>query len=527
MATPAQGSAPNLIVIIGDDIGWNGVGYHARRNAKDGGNVSVLTPRIDELAKDGLEIERHYVYKFCSPSRSSFQSGRLPVHVNVANAAPELRNTSDPVSGYAGIPTSMTGIARVLSESPAGYSAHMTGKWDAGMATTSHTPIGRGYKSWLGYYHHANDYYTEGLPLQATGNINVCLNRFTDLWGPGQAPATQYQGHGVYEEELFTNRTLTVISDYATASRSKSTGPLFLVHAFHLCHTPLQVPDAYLDNFSSVPNPTRRKYLAMTKYMDDVVGQIVDSLKSEGLWENSLLLFMSDNGGAIYNPAGGNNYPLRGGKYSDWEGGIRGVAFLSGGALPDEKRGTRTGTRIFHIADWYRTFASIAGVKNPQDIPAEKDKLPSLDGVDHSAFILGPKSTNFSDAQDREIHISTNCLLSGRYKLVTGVQPMTGYTGPVYPNNTGPQPSFFPKGWQHDTGEGELYDVFGDETEHHNLASSHPDVMAKMQQRLKELNNNSFFNPGRGSPDPQACIQAKKYGGALGGTYGPWVFSKI
>ena len=199
LAAAVEG-APHIVVILGDDVGWHGVGFHAKRNATE--QPLVRTPRMDALVAEGMELDRHYVYKFCSPSRSSFQSGRLPVHVNVANAAPELRNASDPVSGYAGIPKSMTGVASVLSASPANYSAHMTGKWDAGMATPQHTPMGRGYSSWLGYYHHANDYYTEGLPLQATGNINVCLNQFTDLWGPGQGPAIQSQGHGAYEEEM-------------------------------------------------------------------------------------------------------------------------------------------------------------------------------------------------------------------------------------------------------------------------------------------------------------------------------------
>ena len=530
LAAAVEG-APHIVVILGDDVGWHGVGFHAKRNATE--QPLVRTPRMDALVAEGMELDRHYVYKFCSPSRSSFQSGRLPVHVNVANAAPELRNASDPVSGYAGIPKSMTGVASVLSASPANYSAHMTGKWDAGMATPQHTPMGRGYSSWLGYYHHANDYYTEGLPLQATGNINVCLNQFTDLWGPGQGPAVASQGLGVYEEEIFTNQTLSVIHAHAEANRraaavAEAPRPLFLVHAFHLVHTPLEVPDAYLEKFSKVPNPTRRKYLAMTKYMDDVVGKIVDALDTEDMWEDTLLVFMADNGGAIYNPAGGNNYPLRGGKYADWEGGVRGVAFVAGGYLPESKRGTRSGMdRIFHIADWYRTFASIAGVKDPEDAPAKRDGLPPVDGVDQSGvLLLGPGVISDDGSDPRELHISTNCLLSGRYKLVTGVQPMTGWTGPSYPNNTGSQPSFFPKGWKYDAGDGELYDVVADETEHHNLASTHPDVLARLQQRLKELNGKSFFNPGRGTPDRQACVQAKKYGGAKGGTYGPWVFSQ-
>ena len=459
-AEEAAAAAPNIVVVLGDDVGWNGVGWHAQRNRPANGSAPLIqTPRIDGLVASGLEIDRHYVYKFCSPSRSAFQSGRLPVHVNVANAAPELRNASDPVSGFAGIPTSMTGVASVLRNSPAKYATHMTGKWDAGMATPQHTPIGRGYTSWLGYFHHANDYYTEGLPLEATGNINVCLNRFTDLWGPGQHPAKDFQGRGVYEEEIFTNQTLGVIHAHAAANRRPAAEqqPLFLVHSFHLCHTPLQVPDAYLRNFSDVPNPTRQKYLAMTKYMDDVVGEIVDALVAEGMWENTLFVFMADNGGAIYNPAEGN-FPLKGGKYADWEGGVRGVSFVAGGALPESKRGTRSGMdRVFHISDWYRTFASIAGVKDPEDARAKRDGLPPVDGIDQSGALLDlPDLARIGAA--RAAHLDK---LFAVWALQISDWPPAddGVDRPSYPNSTGPQPSFFPKGWQHDAGDGELYDV--------------------------------------------------------------------
>ena len=91
----------------------------------------------------------------CSPSRSSYQSGRLPIHVNVVNLDMSFANASDPVSGFAGVPRNMTGIAAKLKS--AGYATHMVGKWDAGMATPDHTPKGRGYDSSLIYFHHAND----------------------------------------------------------------------------------------------------------------------------------------------------------------------------------------------------------------------------------------------------------------------------------------------------------------------------------------------------------------------------------
>ena len=96
------------------------------------------------------------MYKFCSPTRSAVQSGRNPIHVNVQNYQPVVWDSADPhrdpVSGYAGIPTKMTGMSAVLKG--AGYATHYTGKWDCGMATEEHTPKGRGYDTSLFYFHH-------------------------------------------------------------------------------------------------------------------------------------------------------------------------------------------------------------------------------------------------------------------------------------------------------------------------------------------------------------------------------------
>ena len=120
---------------------------------------------------------------------------------------------------------------------------------------------------------------------------------------------------------------------------------------------------------------------------------------------------------------------------------------------------------------------------------------------------------------DRVLHLSSQALIRGRYKLVTGVQPMTGWTGPAYPNKTGPMPSFIPKGWKYDAGSGELYDIVADPTEHHNIALDQPQILQDMQNRLAQLNRKNFL-PGRGTGDRAACEAAQN---RYGGFYGPWV----
>eukprot|EP01050_Picozoa_sp_SAG11_P025406 SAG11_NODE_5719_length_1480_cov_2.307748_2_plen_270_part_00 len=227
---------PHIFTFLVDDLGWGNVGYH-RADAGLAPTPEVATPNIDSLARGGIDLSHHYGFKSCSPSRCSFQSGRLPVHVLDANTVPESFNANDTVSGFAGIPTKMTTIAHKMKA--AGYATHFVGKWDAGMATPTHTPFGRGYDSGLSYFHHSNDYYTE------SGDGTAC-HGVIDIWGTS-APASSFntsagrrntQRNGTledYEEYKFMKHVQSIIAAHPADT------PLFLTYASHLVHEPLQV----------------------------------------------------------------------------------------------------------------------------------------------------------------------------------------------------------------------------------------------------------------------------------------------
>ena len=125
-----------------DDWGWANVGYH-----RDPPTKEVVTPNFDSLVKQGLELDQHYAYQYCSPSRSAFLTGRLPIQTRQWQKSSTLYiyNPDDPISGFAGIPRNLTGIATQLRE--ADYAAHMVGKWHAGGTTLDHIPTGRGFES--------------------------------------------------------------------------------------------------------------------------------------------------------------------------------------------------------------------------------------------------------------------------------------------------------------------------------------------------------------------------------------------
>ena len=480
-----QASKPHILYMLVDDWGWADVGYH-----RDPPTKEVVTPNIDSLVKTGLELDQYYVFQFCSPSRSSLLTGRLPIHVNDLNLPPGHYNPKDPVSGYAGIPRNMTGIAEKMKE--AGYATHMVGKWHVGMATPDHIPTGRGFTTSYGYLTGVNDYYTEQ-------NRHCNITPIVDLWNIDR-PANEDNGTE-YEEALFKEHLFDVVSKHDPST------PLFLYYTPHIVHAPLEVPQNYENMFSFIDDHDRRIYHAMVKYLDDLVGELIELLKSKGIWDNLLFVTSSDNGGPIYPGGGANNFPLKGGKISDWQGGVRVNAFVSGGYLPEKMRGQKTDAYI-HIADWYGTFCGLAGV-NSTDEKAAKANLPPVESMD-----LWPLISGQSTVSPRvDIPISYNTLISGDYKILVGDVPQAGWTGPHYPNTSKPEGISVK---EHCGDGGCLYNIKEDPEERVNLVTSMPDVLKEMQTKLAEYQA-TYFNPDRGGIWPGACETAlNKYDGFWG-----------
>ena len=170
----------------------------------------------------------------------------------------------------------------------------------------------------------------------------------------------------------------------------------------------------------------------MVNYLDDILGELVNLLKQCGLWDNLLFVYVisSDNGGPLHD--GANNYPLNGGKTTNWQGGIRVNAFVSGGYLPTNLRGKKTEGYI-HIADWYATFCALAGV-DPKDEGATQAKLPPIDSMNMWPLISGASSTS----PRIDIPVSNKTLISGDYKILIGEVHQACWTGPQSPNITIP-----------------------------------------------------------------------------------------
>ena len=526
----AAAPRPHIVMNLIDDWGHANWALQRLRNGLAPSNEWV-TPTLDQLAKDGITLDRFYVHKYCSPSRSSLQTGRLPVHVNVINSDLFQRNTADPEGGAQGCPRNMTGLGEVMKRG--GYATHFSGKWNAGSATFDRLPVGRGYDTSLFYAGYRNDEWTmvDGTcPLNATTNVTMDV---VDLWD-GNGPArglnnsancsqANQAGGCVYEDDLFLRRVLDTIEAHDASQ------PLFLVWATHGIHTPYEVPQRYLDRFAFIPQAQRRFYAAMVSHVDDMVGNVTNALKAKGMWSNTLWLTASDNGGPVTALTGANNFPLRGGKLTNWEAGIRANAFASGGFIPPALRGS-VNDGLLAIADLYTTFASLAGV-DATDARAAAAGLPPVDGLDVSGLFTGANSSSprlelpvgvaySADGDDDPpagpTYVQALIRADG-IKLILGQVGGGFFQGPDFPNASG-WPTVPPA----DCGNltlgtgGCLFNVRSDPHELADVAGAFPAVAAEMRSRIAELQR-SVYSPDRGGDDPAACAAAvSRWGGFVG-----------
>jgi arylsulfatase I/J len=518
MPATTAAQPPHILLAVIDDLGWAEVGYHRAESTPE-----VQTPTIDKLVAEGVELNRHYVHMTCTPSRSALQTGRLPIHVTT--------QLSEPCDKNGAIPRNMTGLAAQLKK--AGYATHQVGKWDCGMATPSHTPHGRGYDTSLTYFGHGNWMWSETEWGGSGQNESWPEPGLVDFWDTDR-PARHLNGTG-YEEELFRARILAILAAHDQAT------PLFLNYDSKIAHYPLQAPIEYQQRFASITDDNRRVYHAMVAYLDDQLANITGTMRQLGMWERTLMILTSDNGGYVKSPngacvsstarppsaasdhghgtacfngeAGANNWPLRGGKYSMFEGGIRVTAFASGGYLPRGVRGTKL-EGMMHVADWYATLCGLAGV-DPTDEWAAASGLPAVDSLDMWPLLSGANLTS----PRTSILVTSNLLVHNEWKYVRPHSTMVeaAWGGPHYPNaSTATDP--IDGHTMHCPARGCLFNVVADPEERHEVAADYPDVVARLQQEM-DAQARTIWSTSH-AEDPTCLPFAKKY---YGGFYGPWL----
>ena len=366
---PLLSQPPNILLIMVDDLGWGDVGWNNPIMAD-------VTPTLDKLAKNGVILSQYYVQQVCTPSRVALMTGMYPFHIG------HQKQTIKPL-----MPTGLTLNRTLLPEqlSRLGYKTHMVGKWHLGFCRWEYTPTMRGFHSFFGFYTGAGGHFSHirGKGYDFRRNTRPLPNV-----------------RGVYSTSLLTDKAVDIIE-----KNNYKKDPLFLYLSFQAVHAPLEVPDKYLSIVKSTGNKVRDVYRAMVYAVDEGVGRIVRTLKRVGEWRNTVLVFTTDNGGAV--SKGGNNHPLRGTKGTLFEGGTRGVAFISGGRIA---RSGVVSSDLVHITDWYPTILAAAG---------DSEADTGIDGINQWGVIdRGEEGTRKEMVYNLKIKPLQGAIRMGKYKLM-------------------------------------------------------------------------------------------------------------
>ncbi len=374
---------PNLVVIMTDDMGWADVGFN--------GCKDIPTPNIDVIANEGVRIDEGYVsFPVCGPSRAGFLTGRYQDRFGFTT-----NPSIDPNNPIAGLPLEEETMAQVLRK--ANYNNAIIGKWHMGTNDVFH-PLERGFDYFYGFLSGGHNYYHDQLTLNDLSEVSKKWD-----W---------------YRTKIIENRTKVETDDYLTDELSdaavsyinkqaENNQHFMLYLAYNAPHTPLQATEKYLSRFPNIKDKRRRTYAAMVSAVDDGVGRVLDALKEKGLDENTIIVFLSDNGGAKNNAS--DNGPLRGAKGDLFEGGIR-VPFAMRwkGVIPEGQ----TYKKPISSLDIMATIVAQTNVEINKERP--------LDGVNLIPYITGENNTDPHDYLFwRKWEQNAMAIRQGNYKLVS------------------------------------------------------------------------------------------------------------
>lgn len=366
---------PNVLLIVADDMGWADVGYHGS---------PLRTPHIDRLAREGVEIDQHYVAPMCTPTRAALLTGRY--WSRFGNTAPSNNRV---------LPWKTWTLPRALQQT--GYTTHITGKWHLGSKP-----------EWgprqFGFDH-------------SHGSLAGEVNPVNHLYKHGPFSKTWHRNGRLIEERGHV--TDLIAAEAVKFIEAKHTGPFFIYVPFTAVHTPFDEPQKWLDGASHV-HPDRRQYAACAQHMDEMIGKMIEALDRTGQRDNTLVIFFSDNGGTngddssrypntkVKGKIRGLNTPLRGWKTEVYEGGIRVPTFAH---WPKVLQPGKVSMPI-HVIDWMPTICALLDI-------------PEIEGANWDGVNVLPALTGQEDPvlENRELYWQgvgrrSAALRQGNWKLV-------------------------------------------------------------------------------------------------------------
>ena len=441
----AASERPNIVVIVADDLGWADVGFH--------GNRVIETPSLDRIAAEGAQLDRFYTTPICSPTRAALMTGRDPIRLGVAYSTimPWQNN---------GIHPDETFLPELFLS--AGYQTAMVGKWHLGHAQQAYHPNARGFEHFYGHLHTEVGFYP---PFASLGGKDFQRN--------GQS--IEDQG---YESYLLADEVSRYIRE------RDETKPFFIYMPFIAPHTPLDAPQALKNKYAEMEDDrgksrskmadntrlmarimgrdsARPVYAAVVDGMDQAIGRVLETLDKEGLADNTIVLFFSDNGGAVYAIGGADNAPLRGGKGDAFEGGIRVVATVR---WPDQiSAGSRVDS-IMSVMDVLPTLAAAANI--PASTHYRLDGQNMLPAIVNGEAIPRDELLFFIAESPFKNTVNVTAF-NDEWKLVQRIE--TGFTAVEVQNF--------------------LFDITEDPNELQNLAQAHPDVVQNLAGEIRLWRN--------------------------------------
>lgn len=418
---------PNIIFILLDDLGFGDVGYLGSE---------IKTPNIDQLAASGVTLDRGYAFPICSPTRAALMTGQNPIKFGI----------DGPMENDSQLPAGETLLPEYFHR--AGYETWMVGKWHLGMAKKSAMPHSRGFDHFYGFLGGFIDFYTHvyfgGLDWQKNGE------------------SLREEG---YATELLTNETLRLLNQH------QGDKPFFLYLSYNSPHTPLQYPPSVSEKYDDIESGDRRVFAQMTTDVDAAIGQVVTGLEQNGLLENTLIVFMSDNGGNL--EAGAHNGMLRKGKGSAYEGGVRVPAFVT---WPSGLQSNQNFSQPLFVQDWLPTLLEVSGIDYAED---EFDGRSVWQGL----------------TSNKSVERKTPVIIGTKNSKAVYDWPWKLVRNQAKSDNSSAAPQI----------QNELYNIEADPLEANDLAAEQPDVFARLGAILDELPARE--SKGAKGPPPESLFR--------------------
>ena len=417
---------PNILLIVSDDLGYADIGVYGSRD--------IPTPNIDRLAREGVRFTNGYVSgPYCSPTRAGLMTGRYPQRFGF-----EFNPDGSPDYGLP-----LTAVTMADRLKAAGYRTALFGKWHLGSSERLH-PMRRGFEEFYGFLGAAHSY-------MKVSDVDVGTSMADPLLD-GMKPVASV----TYLTDMLGDRAVRYIKQH----RSE---PFFLYLAFNAAHTPMEAPDKYLARFSDIKDPLRRTYAAMVSAMDDAIGRTLAALHDQKLEQDTLIIFLNDNGGPTMPTTtvnGSSNGPLRGSKRQTWEGGIR-VPFII--AWKGHIGPGRVDDRPIIQLDALPTALAAGGVET---------KASEFDGVNLLPFLTDKAQDAPHDALYWRLG-GMMAIRKGDWKLVK--------------TREGPLIDIDPSAL-HDLSEAGLYNLSEDIGETRNRAAERPDKVRELSDLWQQWN---------------------------------------